>query len=90
MKDFIKRLAKRARYTEKDIKIIMDTFIEMLEEISEKGESVTLHGLGKLYTQKIPPRKSSEGKDLPEANRVVFKLSENIRYAHKRKQKTES
>ena len=41
-RDFIERLAKK-EYTIKDATIIVDDFLDTLEEIMVEGESVTFH-----------------------------------------------
>lgn len=44
-RDFIERLSKK-EYTIKDATIIVDDFLDTLEEIMVEGESVTFHGFG--------------------------------------------
>ena len=81
MDAFIEIIAKRANFAKKDVKIILDTIVEIFTEVVVKGQILKIRGLGKLYTQIIPERKGNKGQVLPPADRVIFKLSENIRYA---------
>lgn len=84
MKQFIKLLSKRARFSEKDTKILIDEMIAILEEYASKGKDLNIRRMGKLYRQILPVRKGKDGIIYPEAVRTVFRLSENIRYAHKK------
>lgn len=81
---FIEMVAKRANFTKKDVKIILDTIIEIFTEIVLKGQTLKIRSLGKLYTQVIPARKGVKGQMLPPADRVIFRLSENIRWSKQR------
>lgn len=90
--DLISEIAKRARFTKSDVKIIFNVLIELMEElvaetINSSFEKTKLlmkvRNFGSLYIQKIPPRKGRTGLDLPETTRVVFRLSENIRFGNR-------
>jgi len=91
-KELIDELAKRAKFTKSDIKIILDNFVIILEDLIkeshfENGKNKKLllkyRGFGQLYIAKIPKRKGRNGEILPETTRPIFKLSENIKYANK-------
>jgi len=90
--DLISEIAKRSRFSKSDIKIILDNFTELLEDLvreesnnfDDNSDSKLLlksRGLGNLYSQRIKERKGSKGEQLPETTRVVWRLSENIRFA---------
>jgi len=57
-RDFIERLAKK-EYTIKDATIIVEDFLDTLEEIMVEGESVTFHGFGTFGTIERKERKST-------------------------------
>ena len=88
--EFVAQIAKRARFTRYDIKLVLETitgiFEELVSEADFEGDKVTnvllrSRGFGMLYVQKLGERKGNKGQMLPESKRVVFKLSENIRRA---------
>lgn len=84
---FISEVARRARFTKKDIRLILNIIVEILTEAARNNRNVVVRGLGELYTQTLPERKSSKlfGETrLREAKRVAFRLSRNIRDAWKR------
>lgn len=81
--DFITELASRAGFTKSDVKLIYDTIVEMFEEAVKEESILKLHNLGKLEVKKIKSRLGRNGESLPETNRVIFKLAENIRRANK-------
>jgi len=81
---FVRVLAKKANFNISDIYDVINAMIEVFEDAAIDGVEIDIYGLGKLYTQTIPPRMGSKlvspsGEMLPEAKRIVFKLSENIR-----------
>lgn len=83
----ITEIAKRASFTKKDVAIILDTIVEIFTEIVLNNDTLSVYGLGKLYTQFIGERKGSKGQMLPATNRSVFKLAEGIRFAQQRERK---
>ena len=92
--EFVAQIAKRARFTKADIKTILDTITEIFEELVfeaefDDGEDTNIllrsRGFGILYIQRLGERKGNKGQILPETERVIFKLSENIRRAGKDK-----
>lgn len=92
--EFIKIIAKRAHFTRKDVKDILDEMIRLFEETVEdyefdfsKEKNVTLlriRGFGKLCATLIPERKGNKGETLPPTTKVYFTLAENIRQANKK------
>ena len=90
--EFIAEIARRARFTKSDIKTILNTITEIFEELVfeaefEDGKDTNIllrsRGFGILYAQKLGERKGNKGQILPETERIIFKLSENIRRAGK-------
>lgn len=88
--DLITELAKRGKFTKSDVKVLFDEFVGLLEELVyenrfSEGEKtkvlMKVRNLGNLYSQRIPARKGKDGQELPETNRVIFRLAENIRFA---------
>lgn len=57
-RDFIERMAEKD-YTIKDATIIVNDFLDTLEEIMVEGESVTFHGFGTFGSIKRKERKST-------------------------------
>ena len=57
-RDFVERLAEK-EYTIKDANIIVDDFLNKLEEIMVEGESVTFHGFGTFGSIERKERKST-------------------------------
>jgi nucleoid DNA-binding protein len=88
-KQFIDILSKRAGFNKGDTKAFYDAFVEILEYAVREGTVLKLKNLGKLYYSIVPQRtvkayKTKTGeefpeKELPESEKVIFKLSENIR-----------
>lgn len=80
---FITLLAQRARFSKSDIKVIYDEMIKIFEEAVEKNVELKLRSFGHLYISHIPARVGIKNKLYPPAKKVIFKLSEGIRDAHK-------
>ena len=92
--DLIEKLAIKSKFIRSDIKIILKELVGIFEELVreaefEEGEDTSVllksRGFGILYAQKLGERKGNKGQILPETERVIFKLSENIRRAGKHK-----
>jgi len=81
---FITLLAQNARFSKNDVKIIYDEMIGIFEDAVRKNVELKIRSFGHLYTSIIPPRIGIKNKMYPEAKKIIFKLSENIRDAHKR------
>ena len=80
--EFIKMVAERARFTQKDVRIIVDVIIDIFRDAIKSRARIFIGGLGTLYIQKLPARKSSKlfgEKDLPASERVIFRISEVLR-----------
>lgn len=98
--EVIDYIAKKKRFAKKDVKEILDGLIELYEDCAASGTIIKIRSFGKLHYIKIPPRKISgytdkfgryhEPRDLPEAIKVNFKLSENIRQLAQTFTKTEN
>ena len=93
-KELILLLSKKSRFTKGDIKIILDSLIETLEELVvnegdefDDGETsktlLKVRGLGEIRSVLLPERKGKDGRILPPTPKVIFRLSENIRFAGK-------
>lgn len=83
---FIEEVARRARFTKGDIRLILNTMIEVFIDAVKNRREIFIRGFGLLYIQKLPQRKASKlfnEKILPESERVIFKLSSTIRNALK-------
>ena len=80
---FVRALAKEGGFNISDTYIFLNTMISIFEDCVVDDVGLDIYGFGKLYVQTLPPRKGSKlvsgGKELPEAKRVIFKLSDNIR-----------
>ena len=78
--EFISILSSRARFSKKDIKIILDEMVKMFEEATRVEKQINIGRFGRLYHQILPARKSGiDGSMLPPARRTAFRLSDNIR-----------
>ena len=86
--DFITLISKKARFSKGDIEIVLDAIVEIFEESVKDSIIIKVRGLGKLYSQTIKPRKGKGGISLPETQRIIFRLSQNIRRAKKRIEKS--
>lgn len=92
---FIKMLAQRCNFTVADTRYFVDNLIALFGDCIANGGEINVRGFGKLYTQIIPERKGykpvtrkpGEGEfaDYPEAKRVIFRLSKDLRALAKNK-----
>jgi len=95
MNDLLDVIAKRARFTKADVKTILDTLVQVFEEAARENVPIKVRGFGYLYYQMLGERKTRAYTDkkgirhpeqtFPPTQKVVFKLSENIRYSHRRR-----
>lgn len=86
---FIRTLADTTGYTLGDTRRFLDCFIQVLTESIMDGIEINVRGLGKMYVQTLPARKGwkpikgkigqGQAMNYPEAKRVIFKLSKNLR-----------
>jgi len=90
--ELISEISTIAKFTKSDIKVILDVFIEILEELVRESGSfdnektkllMKVRNFGNLYLQRIPERRGRKGEMLPETTRPTFRLSQNIRFANK-------
>ena len=89
--DFISIVAQKARFTKGDVKIILNAIIETFEEFVKNKRTLKVRSFGKLYTATFPARRIPAFTDknglfhkelnLPETGKVIFRLSNNIRFA---------
>lgn len=56
--DFIKKLSKKSKLTQKECKLFLDVMISVIEQALKNGESISLMGFGKFETRYRKPRKS--------------------------------
>jgi nucleoid DNA-binding protein len=79
----INAIAKRAGFTRGDVRIILDTFIEIIGEIVSNKDCLTIAGLFRIYIKEIAP---FEGYDairkirmmVPTSYKVVMVSSGNL------------
>jgi nucleoid DNA-binding protein len=86
--EFIRKVAKKASFTQNDVGIILDTIIEVFEESARDGIIIKIKNVWKLTVTKVKKGmgyNAVEGKaqEFPETTRVNFKLASNIRMADK-------
>ena len=91
---FIRTLANKCTYTVSDTKNFLDNLISLFGECIVDDVEIDVRGFGRLYIQTLPERKGfkpitgkpGEGTAMqyPEANRVIFRLSSNLRNLAKR------
>lgn len=78
----IRRIAEKGNFTLGDTRVFLESFIAVIEDCLWSGIGISVNGLGRLYVQDLPERKSSKllgEKILPPTKRVIFRLSENLR-----------
>lgn len=82
-KEFIKTVAKQSEATEKDVKIILDTILELISRELTRGREVNLTGFGKFYVKEYPEReiRTPQGKLKQISKRMSprFKASRTLR-----------
>jgi len=79
---FIRKVAHKARFTQGDVRIILDTMIEVIEESISTKTPMIIRGFFSLYYQELAPRRGSTlvgGEELPPATRIVMRLAKNLR-----------
>lgn len=54
--EFIKKLSKKSKYTQKECKEFLDTMISIVQQTLQNGESISLTGFGKFETRYRRPR----------------------------------
>ena len=90
-KDFlIKELAARADFTLGDVRIIWDTFEELVQEIILSGDELMVGGLFKIYAKAIAPHeyydiKTKTYTEKKTTYRLVIKPSVTLRAILKNK-----
>jgi nucleoid DNA-binding protein len=85
--EFIKKLAEIGKFTKSDAQEFLDAMTEIFYNAAISGDTIAVKNFGRLYTQFLGERHITKGEKAgtiyPPATRVVFKLSEYIRYAGK-------
>lgn len=90
--ELISIIAERSRFIKKDVKIIFNELVNLMEELvfTDDGSFpnkdkpkvlMKVRDFGILKIKRIPERKGNDGRDLPPTVKVIFTLSEKIRYA---------
>jgi|GEM_PF-2672334 len=78
MKDIIKEIANKTLETERDVKNILDLFINILKRKLENGEKVTIYEFG-TFTMKTyePCTRYLNGQKIkiPQRRKIKFKMS---------------
>ena len=79
----IKEIAYRARFTQSDIRIIWETFEQIVKDIIYDKNELKIIGLFKLYVTTIKAHKGwspnkKEEVEIPESKRIVFKASRSL------------
>ncbi len=80
----IKEIAKRARFTIGDIRIVWETFEEIVREVVAEEAQLRISGIFKLYVTKLPERwgvhpQTGEPRFYGESRRVVFGASKALK-----------
>ena len=86
--EFIKEIARKASFTQRDVGIILDTIVEFFEESVRNNVTIKIKNFGRLSTTTVKKRVGynavkGESQEFPETTRVNFKLASNIRTANK-------
>lgn len=84
--EFVTLVADKAGFTKSDIKIILNTFVEVFTELVKQRIIIKIRGFGKLYYEHVPAHKGHNhftNKEiwLKDMTKVKFRLAENIRFA---------
>jgi len=82
----IKEIAERANFTIGDVKIILDTFAEIIKELIRNQRRFNWQGIFNLSVSKNPSRKKGWDAfrnisllNIPETYRIVFSASRNLK-----------
>ena len=79
-KEFISKTAKIAGFTNANMEIAFDAFLDGIKTALNEDESVTLNGIGKIGTKVSAPRVgrnpiTGETINVPEKKKVFFRVS---------------
>lgn len=83
--DYIEKVAKETGYNRKDIRLVIDTLVDVICDGLLDHEKITLHGLGTFSTVKRPERVCTNVQDptkkitVPEHYACVFKPSNSLK-----------
>jgi nucleoid DNA-binding protein len=80
---FVKLLAEKARFTQGDIKVILDSFEEIVKDIIKNGDELILTGIFHLYIQDIDAHEGYDPvrqikQEVKKSKRIVFKASRTL------------
>ena len=89
-KGFVREVAKRAGFTIGDVSIILQTMIEVFEEVMFSGAILNIGGWFRAYPTKIKAYKGWDGVhkreiDVPESTRIIIKPKRRFWNAMNRK-----
>jgi len=91
--EVIRLIAKETNFTIKDVRIIINAFVQIFEEAVLNRVEIKISGFGKLTFTTIPPRQVPpntvfpKGAKLSEAIRLNFKLSPRLTELVKKRKK---
>jgi len=79
----IHEIAAKASFTVSDIRIIIDTFIQIIQKIIKEQNELTIPGLFKLYVKEIKAHKGwdavrNQELAVKDSHRVVFTASRSL------------
>lgn len=77
--DLVRMISERAGFIQGDVRLILDTLVEIMKEAIKKDMTVRIAGFGKLYATLLPERKGSKGEILPPAKRIVFRIGSTFK-----------
>jgi nucleoid DNA-binding protein len=80
----IREIASRARFTQGDVKIIWETFEDIVREVVLEEAELRIAGIFKLYVATLPERwgvhpQTQDPRHYGEAKRVVFGASKTLK-----------
>ena len=79
----IRTIAKRAGFTIGDVRIVFNTFEDVIKDVIEEQGELVIPGLFKLYTKEVKPHDGWDAvRNIPlkvkESHRIVFKPSRRL------------
>lgn len=84
--DFIKKLSKKSKLTQKECKLFLDVLISVVQQSLKNGESISLMGFGKFETRYRKPRRAynphtRQAINLPASKVPVFRAGKTLKDA---------
>jgi len=82
--ELIREIANRAGFTIGDVKIIIDTLIDLFEEVALLKGSMRIDNMISMFVKELPTRegynpKTKQREKFPPTSRIYVRVSENIR-----------